>query len=215
MMTLCAEKIFYTSYTNFCQNGQIKKYISRREKNGLFSLWLEWDQPKNLLIHSKSLLGHHFMKSPEGSRRDWTWDSPELRESKDSRRPCPWDQSDKHMPMGNSSRRDLWCFYFFTTVTMKSLLVLYGSTDTTWRQHMPVATPALNLLFIHLKGGEQYPASRSVPVQAHMFCHVPCATMFCNLTQRTLHNPDGRCILSKRGAPDAILGAFLAVIPEK
>ena len=123
-------------------------------------------------------------------------------------------------------------------VTMKSLLLLYGSTDTLSSRHEGNACPELQCMFRKILsqsetrrfrprisltyGTKKLRKRRSISVMNH-----PCATgpMFCildNLTlrSRTLPNPDGRCILSSKYqqaayVPDAILRPFLSAIPEK
>ena len=77
-MTVCAEKIFYTSYTNFCQNGQIKianiYWVVKRIDCVLCGL--NGMNPKDKITKYSSqefTLGPHFMKSILRHFKIWEW----------------------------------------------------------------------------------------------------------------------------------------------
>ena len=158
------------------------------------------------------------MKSSEGSLRVWT---------------CRVQRFSPSMPPSsvwqayvNGKFLAAWplmltsIFYYGhheVTVSFIWLLVLYGSTDTPWGQHMPpVATLYTCKGIIHYFETRrsiiltQYPETRfSNQKCSRSTTHVlPCAMYHhvLHIWPSVHHNPDGRCILSTCGAPDAILG---------
>ena len=114
-------------------------------------------------------------------------------------------------------------------VTMKSLLVLNGSTDTLspWGQHMPSATMYVKKTIVFdtrrslLRIALTYVTKELWRRRSMFLINHPCATapMFCifdpaytSQSRWALHTI---IKIPACGVPDAILGAFLAAIPEK